>query len=46
MMMNVNSTSSGGPFAIYTDIESLCNISGTNIMLYAKYTSIKNTYRQ
>ena len=37
MVINVNYASYGAHFAVYTDTESLCCVSGTNKMLYGKY---------
>ena len=39
--MNVNQTYCGDHFTIYTNIESLCHTTETNIMLYVYYTPIK-----
>ena len=38
---DVNMTYYGVHCAIYTNIESLCHTSETNIMLYVSYTLIK-----
>ena len=40
--MDISQTYCGGHFAIYTNIESLCCIPKTNIMLYINCMSIKN----
>ena len=39
MVIDVNDTYCGDHFAIYINIESLCCIPETNIMLYVNYTS-------
>lgn len=41
MVTNVNQTYCHDHFAVYTNIESLCYISKTNIVFYANYISIK-----
>ena len=41
MVIDVNQTYCDDHFAIYTNIESLCRIPETNILLYGDYTSIK-----
>lgn len=42
MVTDVNETSCGNHFPMYTNIESMCYIPETNIMLKVNYTVIKN----
>ena len=39
--MDGNQTYCGDHFAMYTNIESLCCIPETNVMLYANYIAVK-----
>lgn len=41
MAMDVNQIYCGDLFVMYTDTESLCCTSETNIMLFVNYASIK-----